>query len=181
MTDTALYALKGKNPQKAEPKAEDLERIALKKKEEEKIAAMLPVERIVYQNKSELVTTYSFDGIRLYEKRSQISEKASFVYDGRLDKEAASQLTELSRAHPGEINVFYSLTENPKAGKNQSLGVRGCEPADAKFLRQNYLENEFTENQFSVDIQCIGKLEETLVEQVKSILETARKRTQPKV
>ncbi len=168
-TDTAKYSLQ---------KKEDLERIALKKKEVERVAALPPIERLLCMNGSKHIDTYAVDGIRMYERNiSRHTESVALVYDGRLDEETASQLAAASKAHPGMITVFYTTTNTP----SKSPGVRGFDPTDMNYFKESYLGCENTGNQVSVEIQGFGKLEETVVEQAKTILENTRKRTSPKV
>lgn len=166
--DTAKYAL---------PKSKDLERIALERKEEARLAAMQPIERLLCMNGSKHVDTYAVDGIRMYERKTGHTESIALVYDGRLDDIAASQMSTASRAHPGMITVFYTTTKTP----SKSPGVRGFDPSDMHYFRESYLECETTGNQVSVEIQGFGTLEKTVVEQAKTILEKARKRTHPEV
>lgn len=165
-TDTSKYALKA-----------DLERIALKQKEEARLAEMQPIERLILLNGSKQNDTYAIDGIRMYERRSGHSESIALVYDGRLDDAAALQISTASREYPGMITVFYSTTETP----SKRPGVRGFDPADMRMFKEAYLENKTTGNQVSVEIHGFGTLEETAVEQAKTILENARKRMHPKV
>ena len=167
MRNTARYAL---------PKAEDLERIALKKKEEERLAAMQPIERLICMNGSKQVDTYAVEGIRMYERQTGHTESFALVYDGRLDQETASQLSAASRAHPGMITVFYTTTNTP----SKSPGVRGFDPSDMHYFKESYLGCENTGNQVSVEVHGFGKLEKTVVEQAKTILENARKKMHPK-
>jgi hypothetical protein len=168
MRNTARYTLQ---------KAEDLERIALKRKEEQRLEAMQPIERLLCMNGSKHVDTYAVDGIRMYERKTAHTESIALVYDGRLYQETASQISAASRAHPGMITVFYTTTNTP--GKNP--GVRGFDPSDMHYFKESYLECENTGNQVSVEIQGFGKLEETVVNQAKNILEKARKITPQKV
>ena len=169
MRNTARYAL---------PKAEDLERIALKKKEEERVAALQPIERLLCLNGSKHVDTYAIDGIRMYERNvSRHTESVALVYDGRLDEETASQLSAASRSHPGMITVFYTTINTP----SKSPGVRGFDPSDMHYFKESYLGCENTGNQVSVEIHGFGTLEKTVVDQAKTILENARKRTSQKV
>ncbi len=166
-TDTARYDLR---------KKENLERIALDRKEKERIAALPPIERNLCTNKAKPVDTYTFDGIRMYERKSGHTESVALVYDGRLDEETASQLAAASRVHPAMITVFYTPTKNPN-----STDVRGFNPVDMDYFKTFYHENTNTGNQFSVEIEGFGTLEKTVVDQARTILENARKRTSPKV
>ena len=166
MPDTAKYVAAN----------EDLERIALKRKEEERLDAMQPIERNLCQNGAKLAD-YTFDGIRKYERRIGGMILTSFVYDGRLDEEAVSQLAKLSNISSGII-VFYSRTKNPKRGPE----IIGNNPADTKYFRENYFQSpEFTGNQVSVEVHSFGNLEETSIEAAKTILEKARKRAPQKL
>jgi hypothetical protein len=165
-TDTSKYALKA-----------DLERIALKKKEEDRVAEMQPIERLILLNGSKQVAAYAIDGIRIYERKSGHSESVALVYDGRLDDEAALQISTTSKNYPGMITVFYTKIDT----HGSRPGVRGLDPADIRFFKETYLENETTGNQVSVEIHGFGELEKTVVEQAKTILENARKRLNPKV
>jgi len=160
-------------------KKENLERIALKRKEEERLAAMQPIEHLLCMNGAKHVDTYAIDGIRMYERTSGHTESVALVYDGRLDGMAALQVSSASRAHPGMITVFYTTKKNPKVGVGQE--VRGFDPADMHYFRESYLDSTDTGNQVSVEIQGFGKLEKTIVEQAKTILEKARQRTSSKV
>ena len=162
MPDTAKYIVA----------KEDLERIALQRKEEERLDAMQPVERNLVDNKAELVGTYKNEGIRMYERSTGSLILTSFVYDGRLDEEAATQLAKLSNTSSGAITVFYSRTKKPRG-----LEILGNNPADTEYFKKNYFQDqEFIGNQVSVETHSFGKLEEATIEAAKTILENAQKR-----